>query len=167
MSAGIIATKESEIAGLKERVRKMEEDHTTAKGDNRLLQYAQRMNTKANDTPKQMMESGGSQDKITSDMSYSMTMPDGSVVPIRIEHAEKKNQTGMAALASRLFNGSPWQKSLLNMLIDGHLNSDQLAAIKKARDYHFTDQEIKELIESGLPAEEMSGIIEVVMADRR
>lgn len=167
MSAGIIATKESEIAGLKERVRKMEEDHTTAKGDNRLLQYAQRMNTKANDTPKQMMESGGSQDKITSDMSYSMTMPDGSVVPVRIEHAEKKNQTGMAALASRLFNGSPWQKSLLNMLIDGHLNSDQLAAIKKARDYHFTDQEIKELIESGLPAEEMSGIIEVVMADRR
>lgn len=167
MSAGIIATKESEIAGLKERVRKMEEVQTTAKEDNRLLQYAQRMNKTANDTQKQTAESGGNQGKISSDMNYSMTMPDGSVVPVRIEHAEKKNQKGMVALASRFFNGSPWQKSLLNMLIDGHLNPDQLVAIKKARDYHFSDQEIKELIESGLPAEEMSGIIEVVMADRR
>jgi len=166
MSAGIIATKESEIAGLKERVRKMEEVQTTTKEDNRLLQYAQRMNKTVNDTPQQTSEHSESQVKITSDMAYSMTMPDGSVVPVRIEHNEKKNQKGMAALASRFFNGSPWQKSLLNMLIDGHLNTDQLVAIKKARDYHFSDQEIKELIESGLPAEEMSGIIEVVMADR-
>jgi hypothetical protein len=100
-------------------------------------------------------------------MNMSMTMPDGSIVPVRIEHAEKKNYKGMAAVAARFFNGNPWQKSLLNMLIDGHLSKDQLVAIKKARDYHFSDQEIKELIESGLPAEEMSGIIEVVMADRR
>ncbi len=143
MSAGIIAERENEIAQLKERVREMEDNGTEPKKDGGLEQYAERVDT-----------------------NVTMTMPDGSVVPLRIEHTENKNHKGMAGFATRFFNGNLWQKSLLNMLIDGHLNKDQLAAIKQARDYNFSDQEIKELIESGLPAEEMSGIIEVVMSDR-
>jgi septal ring factor EnvC (AmiA/AmiB activator) len=58
MSAGIIAAKESEIAGLKERVREMGEGQTPDKNNKRLLQYAERMNMMAqSDPPQQIIKS--------------------------------------------------------------------------------------------------------------
>ena len=87
-------------------------------------------------------------------------------IPIIIETKHKKSQSGVAALASKLFSGSPYQESLMNLLIQGRLDKNQLGVIKKAREADFSDAELKDLIESGLPAEEMAGIIDVVIAEK-
>ena len=91
---------------------------------------------------------------------------DGTMIPVHIERTETKRPKGVAAMAAKLFGGTPSQKSLLNMLIEGRLDKEQLKEIKRAKDHHFSDDEIKDLIECGLPAEEMAGIIDVVMSDR-
>ena len=38
---------------------------------------------------------------------------------------------------------------------------------KRAKDNDFTEDELTDLIESGLPADEMAGIIDVLMSDRK
>ena len=95
-----------------------------------------------------------------------LTTPDGKKIPVQIERTAPRKQKGMLAMAARLFKGTPAQKALLNMLIESRLDPAQLKEIKRAKDSHFTDEELKDLIESDLPAEEMAGIIDVIISDR-
>ena len=91
---------------------------------------------------------------------------DGREIPVQIEKSEARRPGGMMAMAARLFGGTPSQKALLNMLIDKRLTPEQLKQIKRAKDSRFSEEELKDLIESGLPAEEMAGIIDVIVSDR-
>ena len=70
-------------------------------------------------------------------------------------------------MAAKLFNGTESQKALLKMLIEKRLTPEQLKEIKRAKDNHFEDDELTDLIESDLPAEEMAGIIDVIISDRK
>ena len=71
------------------------------------------------------------------------------------------------AMAAKLFGGTQSQKALLRMLIDKRLTPEQLKEIKRAKDNHFAEDELTDLIESDLPAEEMAGIIDVILSDRK
>lgn len=93
--------------------------------------------------------------------------PDGKEISVQIERMEQRRPKGVAAMAAKLFTGSHSQKVLLHMLIDKRLKPDQLKEIKRAKDNHFTEDELTDLIESDLPAEEMAGIIDVILSDRR
>ena len=95
-----------------------------------------------------------------------LTTPDGKKIPVQIERTSPRKPKGMLAMAARLFKGTHAQKALLNMLIASRLDPAQLKEIKRAKDSHFTDEELKDLIESDLPAEEMAGIIDVIISDR-
>ena len=95
-----------------------------------------------------------------------LTTPDGKKIPVQIERTAPRKPKGMLAMAARLFKGTPAQKALLNMLIESRLDPAQLKEIKRAKDSHFTDEELKDLIESDLPADEMAGIIDVIISDR-
>lgn len=120
---------------------------------------AQTQNSMMSDkTPQQVHINGNYQ-------TY-LTTADGRKIPVQIEHTQTRKPKGMLAMMSKLFTGSPSQKALLNMLIDSRLKPAQLAEIKRAKDNHFTDEELKDLIECDLPAEEMAGIINVIISDR-
>ena len=93
-------------------------------------------------------------------------MPDGEVYPVFVEHTKKKQPKGFFGLASRIFGKDSKQNALLHQLIDGRLKTDQIQMIRKAVKSHLPDEDIKDLINSNLPAQEMDSIIDVVLADR-
>ena len=93
-------------------------------------------------------------------------MPDGEVYPVFVEHTKKKQPKGFFGLASRLFGKDSKQNALLRQLIDGRLKTDQIQMIRRAVKSHLPDEDIKDLINSNLPAQEMDSIIDVVLADR-
>ena len=103
----------------------------------------------------------------TGDYHMYLTTPDGRNIPVHVDQTKPKKPKNVISIAERFFKGSPSQKSLLRMLIEGKLNPEQLKQIQRAKGAGFTDMELKDLIECGLPAEEMSGIIDVVMTDKR
>ena len=127
----------------------------TAQELNLILEVHSMMSDK---TPQQVHINGNYQ-------TY-LTTADGRKIPVQIEHTQTRKPKGMLAMMSKLFTGTPSQKALLNMLIDSRLKPAQLAEIKRAKDNHFTDEELKDLIECDLPAEEMAGIINVIISDR-
>ena len=90
---------------------------------------------------------------------------DGTTRSINVERVEKRNGKGISNVAAKLFGTTPMKRSLLTYLIGGKLNPDQLKQIKYALEKGLTDAEIKDLIESGLPAEEMAGIVDIVAAE--
>lgn len=104
---------------------------------------------------------------LNSDYHMYLTTPDGRSVPVHVDQTKPKKPKNVISIAERFFKGTPSQKSLLRMLIDGRLSPDQLRQIQRAKEANFSDMELKDLIECGLPAEEMSGIIDVVMADKK
>ncbi|MBR6229462.1 MAG: hypothetical protein IKQ97_06975 [Eubacterium sp.] len=93
-------------------------------------------------------------------------MPDGTLHPIYVEVQKPDRNNGFIKRAARLFQKETPAKSLINQLIDGKLNPSQLQQILRAVRLHFSKTEIKDLIESDLPAEEMKNIIDVVLADK-
>ena len=103
----------------------------------------------------------------TGDYHMYLTTPDGRNIPVHVDQTKPKKPKNVISIAERFFKGSPSQKSLLRMLIEGRLNPEQLKQIQRAKEASFSDMELKDLIECGLPAEEMSGIIDVVMTDKR
>lgn len=109
----------------------------------------------------------GSSNVINGDFHMVLTTPDGKSIPVHVDQAKPKKPKNVISIAERFFKGTPSQKSLLRMLIEGRLTAEQLKQVKRAKELKFTDKELKDLIESGLPADEMSGIIDVVMSDKR
>ena len=103
---------------------------------------------------------------ITGNCQTVLRTADGREIPIQIERTEARRTKGMMAMAAKLFGGTQSQKALLNMLIDKRLTPEQLKEIKRAKDSHFSEDELTDLIESDLPAEEMAGIIDVIISDR-
>lgn len=167
-SAGVIKSKEEEISRLREEMLTMKE-HQTAEREEPVREQ------KPNQTPESEKNNHKSEEKqviqtsrtaVYGNCQTMLRAPDGTMIPVQIERTEAKRPKGVAAMAAKLFGGTPSQKSLLNMLIEGRLDKEQLKEIKRAKDHHFSDDEIKDLIECGLPAEEMAGIIDVVMSDR-
>ena len=109
----------------------------------------------------------GKKPRIAASCQAVLKTPDGTKIPVQIERTEVRRPKGVMAMAAKLFNGTQSQKALLKMLIDKRLSPEQLKEIKRAKDHHFADDELTDLIESDLPAEEMAGIIDVILADRR
>lgn len=103
----------------------------------------------------------------TGDYHMYLSTPDGRSIPVHVNQTKPKRPKNVISIAERFFKGSPSQKSLLRMLIEGRLNPEQLRQIQRAKEAAFTDMELKDLIECGLPADEMSGIIDVVMTDKK
>ena len=184
-SAGVIKKKEDEIARLREEMLSMaEHGRTDAAGTKaaaeKEIKTGQRGDGMAGQPEAghgaQMGEKPGPQPQAKTQMQVGrkpgetyqtmLPTPDGGRVPVQIEYAAPRRPKGMLAMANRLFKGTPSQKALINMLIESRLKPDQLKEIKRAKDSRFTDEELKDLIESGLPAEEMAGIIDVLISDR-
>lgn len=167
-SAGVIKSKEEEISRLREEMLMMKENQTTeAKKpvrEQKPNQTSESGETNRKSEEKQIMQTSGT--AVYGNCQTMLKAPDGTMIPVHIERTEAKRPKGVAAMAAKLFGGTPSQKSLLNMLIEGRLDKEQLKEIKRAKDHHFSDDEIKDLIECGLSAEEMAGIIDVVMSDR-
>ena len=91
---------------------------------------------------------------------------DGTIVPVDVDRPSGTDKKAFASLVGRMFGKKSPQNALVRQLINRKLTSSQLHQIKKAVQYRFPDRDLKDLIESDLPAEEMAGIIDVVMADR-
>ena len=182
-SAGVIKSKEDEIGKLREEMEKMKEgqnNRDTPVG----VEETGKPNASGEDNAKgayvnavvgkmktQVAESTVSdkepeQTHINGNYQTYLTTADGRKIPVQIEHTPARKPKGMLAMMSHLFKGTPSQKALLNMLIDSRLKPAQLSEIKRAKDNHFSDEELKDLIESDLPAEEMAGIIDVIISDR-
>lgn len=167
-SAGVIKSKEEEISRLREEMLTMKE-HQTAEREEPVREQKPNQTSEGGETNRKSEEKPIMQTSGTAVYGNCQTMlraPDGTMIPVHIERTEAKRPQGVAAMAAKLFGGTPSQKSLLSMLIEGRLDKEQLKEIKRAKDHHFSDDEIKDLIECGLPAEEMAGIINVVMSDR-
>lgn len=166
-SAGVIKKKEEEISRLREEMLVMKEQQLIGEKEPLREQKPKRA-SEDGEFSNQSKDKPIAQDRAVflGNCQTMLKAADGTMIPVHIERTDAKRPKGVAAMAAKIFGGTPSQKSLLNMLIEGRLDKDQLKAIKRARDYHFSDDEIKDLIECGLPAEEMAGIIEVVMSDR-
>lgn len=182
-SAGVIKNKEGEISRLREEMEKMKErqvnKETTVevqaarKPDNPGCNISTEAyvnavvgKMKAQTQNSMMSDKTPQQVNINGNYQTYLTTADGRKIPVQIEHTQTRKPKGMLAMMSKLFTGTPSQKALLNMLIDSRLKPAQLAEIKRAKDNHFTDEELKDLIECDLPAEEMAGIINVIISDR-
>lgn len=167
-SAGVIKSKEEEISRLREEMLTMRENQIAESKEpvreQKPNQTPESVKTNRKPDEKQVMQTSGT--AVYGNCQTMLRAPDGTMIPVHIERTEAKRPKGVAAMAAKLFGGTPSQKSLLNMLIEGRLDKEQLKEIKRARDQRFSDDEIKDLIECGLPAEEMAGIIDVVMSDR-
>ena len=175
-SAGVIKSKEDEIGRLREEMVKMKEEKVavgtkTSEGTPPSVSETQPPARADKKKETDAGDAGGvvsDKPEIQLDGSYQtvLTTPDGKMIPVQIEGTSTKKPRGVLAMAARLFSGTPSQKSLLNMLIDSRLKPAQLREIKRAKDNHFSDEELKDLIECDLPAEEMAGIIDVIISDR-
>ena len=167
-SAGVIKGKEEEISKLREEMLIMKEsqERETGKpaGQQRPDWAEVRADAAYSEEKEQMARPA---EHIVSGSRHAMLRtPDGTMIPVHIERADTRKHKGVAAIATRMFKGTPSQESLLSMLLTGGLDKDQLMEIKRAKECHFSDQELKDLIECGLPAETMSGIIDVVISDK-
>lgn len=91
---------------------------------------------------------------------------DGTVVPVDVDRPAAMDKKAFASVAGRMFGKKSPQNALVRQLINKKLTASQLKVIKRAVQYRFSDRDLKDLIDSDLPAEEMSGIIDVVMANR-
>lgn len=154
-SAGVIQSKETEIGRLREEMAKMKDGS---------------MDNEAVKTATDRKKTEGVPDKKPVIMGNCQTVlraPGGNEIPVQIERTEARRPKGVMAMAAKLFNGTESQKALLKMLIEKRLTPEQLKEIKRARDNHFEDDELTDLIESDLPAEEMAGIIDVIISDRK
>lgn len=97
--------------------------------------------------------------------NYATTMvtADGRIIPIQVERTERKSQSGIVALMSKLLpKGSA--KTILTRMIEGRYSGEQLAELEFAYSKGLDEAEVNELIEANLPADEMHGIINVVAA---
>ena len=99
-------------------------------------------------------------------VTQTVMLPNGAFYPIFIERTEPVKPAGFMKRASGLFKKETPAKALINQLIDEKLSKEQLQQILRAVRLHFSKTEIKDLIESDLPAEEMENIIDVVLADK-
>ena len=189
-SAGVIQSKETEIGRLREEMAKMKDglmdneavktvraqkpvydnrDH--AGNGNTGIQYSgSDKNYSEHQTVTDRKKTDGVPDKKPVIMGNCQTVlraPGGNEIPVQIERTEARRPKGVMAMAAKLFNGTESQKALLKMLIEKRLTPEQLKEIKRAKDNHFEDDELTDLIESDLPAEEMAGIIDVIISDRK
>lgn len=166
-SGKVIADKESEITRLKKEMEQMKKDYENGyiAGN---VQAGGSMNGSA---VKQPHENVNNQVKMQAGNSSAVDCrvlvkdSDGTTRSINVERVEKRNGKGISNVAAKLFGTTPMKRSLLTYLIGGKLNPDQLKQIKYALEKGLTDAEIKDLIESGLPAEEMAGIVDIVAAE--
>ena len=97
--------------------------------------------------------------------NYATTMvtADGRTIPIQVERVERKSPFGIGALMSKLLpKGSA--KTILTRMIEGRYSGDQLSELEFAYSRGLNEDEVNELIEANLPADEMHGIINVVAA---
>lgn len=163
-SAGVIRNKETEIGRLKEEMAMLKDGHNVM--GNAAKDTGLKNNTDAV-SGRTVGSTPGKNPVIIGNCKTVLRAPDGTEIPVQIERTEARRPKGVMAMAAKLFNGTQSQKALLKMLIDKRLSPEQLKEIKRAKDNHFADDELTDLIESDLPAEEMAGIIDVIMADRK
>ena len=190
-SAGVIKSKETEIGRLKEEMAMLKDGQRTnqtaaemqipAAGNAGAIpfnnnsnsgQYTSDNTAKSgtgikDDTDTVPDTAAGKKPVLMGNCRTVLRAADGTEIPVQIERTEARRPKGMMAMAARFFGGTQPQKALLNMLIDKRLSPEQLKEIKRAKDSHFSDDELTDLIESDLPAEEMAGIIDVIMSDRK
>lgn len=92
-------------------------------------------------------------------------MPDGTVCPVFVEQTRADKPRGILGLCAKLFGKETKQHALLNMLIEGGLSPEQMEEIHRAIVLGFKDSDVRDLINSGLSAKEMNGIVSVIYAD--
>ena len=92
-------------------------------------------------------------------------MTDGTVCPVFVEHTKADKPRGILGLCAKLFGKETKQHALLNTLIEGGLSPEQMKEIHRAVVLGFKDSDVRDLINSGLSAKDMNGIVSVIYAD--
>ena len=148
-----ISEKDREIKDLREEMDKMRAGNTESAVKSEV--FANSQNT-SSDTVKKVSVN-------VPNYATTMVTADGRIIPIQVERTERKSQSGIAALMSKLLpKGSA--KTILTRMIEGRYTGDQLTELEFAYSKGLDEAEVNELIEANLPADEMHGIINVVAA---
>ena len=93
-------------------------------------------------------------------------LPNGSLIPLEVERPDETRKKGFLAFASRLFGKKSIQTSLLTQMINRRLSSEQLRMVKRAVREGLEQKEIRELIDSDFPPEQLNEIIDILLAKR-
>lgn len=99
-------------------------------------------------------------------VSYNMTLPSGSKIPpsyMQIEHTTKKSQ-GILALLGRLNFKKKSRQNIIKLIASGNLSTEQLMQIKVAIEKNLKEEQLLELINNNVPAEQMQEIIEIAVS---
>lgn len=99
----------------------------------------------------------------TPNYTVNLTTANGNQIPLQVERTERKSQSGLSALMSKFLPKGP-AKTLLTRMIEGRYSGEQMTEIIYAYEKHLSEDEVQELLDANLPADEMHGIINVVAA---
>ena len=168
-----LSAKDDEIKKLREEMEQMKAGNIPMNGSgssamagatqgNQNIQYAFAGNNSPKNT-QSTAESGVQGAGHTPNYPMNLTTANGNQIPLQVERTERKSQSGLSALMSKFLPKGP-AKTLLTRMIEGRYSGEQMTEIIYAYEKHLNEDEVQELLDANLPADEMHGIINVVAA---
>lgn len=168
-----LSAKNDEIKKLREEMEQMKAGNIPMNGSgssamaggtqgNQNIQYAFAGNNSPKNT-QSTAESGVQGAGHTPNYTMNLTTANGNQIPLQVERTERKSQSGLSALMSKFLPKGP-AKTLLTRMIEGRYSGEQMTEIIYAYEKHLNEDEVQELLDANLPADEMHGIINVVAA---
>ncbi len=168
-----LSAKDDEIKKLREEMEQMKAGNIPMNGSgssamaggtqgNQNIQYA----FAGNNSPKNTQSTAESRVQgagHTPNYTMNLTTANGNQIPLQVERTERKSQSGLSALMSKFLPKGP-AKTLLTRMIEGRYSGEQMTEIIYAYEKHLNEDEVQELLDANLPADEMHGIINVVAA---
>lgn len=168
-----LSAKDDEIKKLREEMEQMKAGNISMNGsgssaaaggtrDNQSIQSAV-VNDNVPQFNQRTVGSGIQDAGHTPNYTMNLTTANGNQIPLQVERTERKSQSGLSALMSKFLPKGP-AKTLLTRMIEGRYSGEQMTEIIYAYEKHLNEDEVQELLDANLPADEMHGIINVVAA---
>lgn len=86
---------------------------------------------------------------------------------LRIERSTRRNRDGLLAMAGKKLFGGKVRTGLIKCIQDAKLSMEQMKQVGNAIKAGLTDTELMELIKSGMEADKMEQMIEIVVMGRQ
>lgn len=99
-------------------------------------------------------------------ITYNVPLPAGSNISLSympIEHTTKKSQ-GILTLLGKLNFKKKSRQNIVKLVASGNLSTEQLVKIKVAIEKNLKEEQLLELINNNVPAEQMQEIIEIAVS---
>ena len=109
----------------------------------------------------------GKQIKTNGQMDFVISSQDPYLPPIRVENGQRRNREGLFAMAGKKIFGGKIKAGLIKCIQDAKLSTSQIKQIGNAMKAGLTDHELMDLIKSGMEADKMEQMIEIVMLGRQ